>query len=130
MLKIPSAIVFGGNNVTTSSLYVNANAHGLGTQNVTIDLWEADAWPYADDKIVTINPPPTAARPPNCIKDTAIQIAAGGTVTFVVTNTSGTISGNAGTNEANEDPVQLMYGYDPGTGMDYSPVKEVNVTQP
>ena len=61
---------------------------------------------------------------------TAIEIAGGGTITFVVTNTSGTISGNAGTNEANENPVQLIYGYDDGTGMDDSPERVFNVSQP
>ncbi|GAJ06380.1 unnamed protein product, partial [marine sediment metagenome] len=124
----PNPIVFGNNNITVSGLFVNATAHGAGNQTVTIDLWEND--PFFDDKLVTVNP--TAARPADAIYGTAIQIAGGGTITFVVTNTSGTISGNAGTNEANENPVQLLYGYNPGVAVGYSypPQRVFNVSQP
>jgi len=122
----PNPIVFGNNNITVSGLFVNATAHGAGNQTVTIDLWEND--PVFDEKIVTVSP--TAARPADAISGTAIQIASGGTITFVVTNTSGTISGNAGTNEANENPVQLIYGYYIGTVMGYSPERVFNVSQP
>lgn len=51
-------------------------------------------------------------------------------ITFAVNPATGAISGGAGSNENNETAIQLMYGYDPGTGMDYSPVKVVNVNQP
>lgn len=119
----PNPLVLGNNNVTCSPLYVAAAAHGGGTQSVWVDLWEDDV--LAD---YLANVDAVGTRPADAIQNTAIPVTAagGGPVTFIVSNSAGTISGNQGASEAKETPVQLYYFYTVGQ----SPMTTVNVQQP
>lgn len=124
---VPNPLVMGNNNVTATGLWVNASAYGGGAQNVTLKLREKDNG-FDDDRIALETT--TATRPANAIKGAAVQVNGGAAVTFVVMNVNGTILGNDGTNEANENPVRLYYRYDSGKGEQDSPHQEVNVDQP
>jgi hypothetical protein len=123
----PNPLVFGDNNVTCPSVfYVEAVAHGGGTQSERVDLYEDDVVQELDHLLSMVDA--VGTRPANAIRYTAIPLTAvgGGPVTFVLTNTDGTISGNVGSAWPHDPLVQLYYRW----AVFVSSQIEVSVQQP